>query len=246
MICGDPWSLVICPSSPGFWSLLWGQLWICAPGPFHWSSPIHASVQSFSWICPHCFICKLGTLSGKKKLECKLKSLQCEKMPRNAMRATGWMTPVCLHTWGCATVAGVSCVSIRVLWDASLLLYCWNPHFELESHILWQLHCWWSVVHMTEEVWKVHVSAGPQSGFRCNLGAFVLFQGKLDALWILLRKGYDRVSVMRPQPGDTVGFINSIAYTRSFSFSLSASDCWAGITPDNESSYHFMLWQIRY
>ncbi|KAG8518730.1 Anthrax toxin receptor 1, partial [Galemys pyrenaicus] len=27
--------------------------------------------------------------------------------------------------------------------------------------------------------------------------------GKLDALWVLLRKGYDRVSVMRPQPGDT-------------------------------------------
>uniref|UniRef100_A0A8D0L6B6 Anthrax toxin receptor 1 n=1 Tax=Sphenodon punctatus TaxID=8508 RepID=A0A8D0L6B6_SPHPU len=30
-------------------------------------------------------------------------------------------------------------------------------------------------------------------------------KGKLDALWILLRKGYDRVSVMRPQPGDKVG-----------------------------------------
>ncbi|NXL24981.1 ANTR1 protein, partial [Setophaga kirtlandii] len=31
---------------------------------------------------------------------------------------------------------------------------------------------------------------------------FVSPQGKLDALWVLLRKGYDRVSVMRPQPGD--------------------------------------------
>uniref|UniRef100_A0AAY4BP36 Anthrax toxin receptor 1 n=1 Tax=Denticeps clupeoides TaxID=299321 RepID=A0AAY4BP36_9TELE len=29
-------------------------------------------------------------------------------------------------------------------------------------------------------------------------------KGKLDALWVLLRKGYDRVSVMRPQPGDRV------------------------------------------
>ncbi|KAG2469542.1 ANTR1 protein, partial [Polypterus senegalus] len=29
-------------------------------------------------------------------------------------------------------------------------------------------------------------------------------KGKLDALWVLLRKGYDRVSVMRPQPGDEV------------------------------------------
>ncbi|KAB0380353.1 hypothetical protein FD755_008137, partial [Muntiacus reevesi] len=37
-------------------------------------------------------------------------------------------------------------------------------------------------------------------------------KGKLDALWVLLRKGYDRVSVMRPQPGDTVGFVNNVAY----------------------------------
>uniref|UniRef100_A0A4W3HCD4 ANTXR cell adhesion molecule 1 n=1 Tax=Callorhinchus milii TaxID=7868 RepID=A0A4W3HCD4_CALMI len=29
-------------------------------------------------------------------------------------------------------------------------------------------------------------------------------KGKLDALWVLLRKGYDRVSVMRPRPGDKV------------------------------------------
>ncbi|KAK3539887.1 hypothetical protein QTP70_015768 [Hemibagrus guttatus] len=27
-------------------------------------------------------------------------------------------------------------------------------------------------------------------------------KGKLDALWVLLKKGYDRVSIMRPQPGD--------------------------------------------
>lgn len=34
---------------------------------------------------------------------------------------------------------------------------------------------------------------------------FLLFlQSKLDALWVLLRKGYDRVSVMRPHPGDKV------------------------------------------
>uniref|UniRef100_I3K0R5 Anthrax toxin receptor 1 n=1 Tax=Oreochromis niloticus TaxID=8128 RepID=I3K0R5_ORENI len=29
-------------------------------------------------------------------------------------------------------------------------------------------------------------------------------KSKLDALWVLLRKGYDRVSVMRPHPGDKV------------------------------------------
>uniref|UniRef100_A0A672KFY8 Anthrax toxin receptor 1 n=1 Tax=Sinocyclocheilus grahami TaxID=75366 RepID=A0A672KFY8_SINGR len=32
-------------------------------------------------------------------------------------------------------------------------------------------------------------------------------KGKLDALWVWLRRGYDRVSVMRPQPGEKV--INS-------------------------------------
>ncbi|XP_062913052.1 anthrax toxin receptor 1-like isoform X1 [Mobula hypostoma] len=33
-------------------------------------------------------------------------------------------------------------------------------------------------------------------------------KGKLDALWVLLRKGYDRVSVMRPRPGDKGRCIN--------------------------------------
>uniref|UniRef100_A0AAY4BNS2 ANTXR cell adhesion molecule 1 n=1 Tax=Denticeps clupeoides TaxID=299321 RepID=A0AAY4BNS2_9TELE len=35
-------------------------------------------------------------------------------------------------------------------------------------------------------------------------------KGKLDALWVLLRKGYDRVSVMRPQPGDRVISVSSL------------------------------------
>ncbi|XP_028269696.1 anthrax toxin receptor 1 isoform X2 [Parambassis ranga] len=33
-------------------------------------------------------------------------------------------------------------------------------------------------------------------------------KSKLDALWVLLRKGYDRVSVMRPHPGDKGRCIN--------------------------------------
>ncbi|XP_075063500.1 anthrax toxin receptor 1 [Mixophyes fleayi] len=33
-------------------------------------------------------------------------------------------------------------------------------------------------------------------------------KGKLDALWVLLRKGYSRVSIMRPQPGDKGRCIN--------------------------------------
>ncbi|KAM9463541.1 anthrax toxin receptor 1-like isoform 2-T3 [Salvelinus alpinus] len=31
-------------------------------------------------------------------------------------------------------------------------------------------------------------------------------KGKLDALWVLLSKGYDRVSVLRPHPGDKIRF----------------------------------------
>lgn len=38
----------------------------------------------------------------------------------------------------------------------------------------------------------------------CLCVCVVIFQGKLDALWVLLKKGYDRVSIMRPQPGDKV------------------------------------------
>lgn len=36
------------------------------------------------------------------------------------------------------------------------------------------------------------------------LSVFIFTQGKLDALWVFLRRGYDRVSVMRPLPGDKV------------------------------------------
>lgn len=34
--------------------------------------------------------------------------------------------------------------------------------------------------------------------------SFWVLQGKLDALWALFRRGYDQVSLMRPQPGDQV------------------------------------------
>lgn len=33
---------------------------------------------------------------------------------------------------------------------------------------------------------------------------FFSIQGKLDAIWALFRRGYDQVSLMRPQPGDHV------------------------------------------
>uniref|UniRef100_A0A3B5A1Y7 Anthrax toxin receptor 1 n=1 Tax=Stegastes partitus TaxID=144197 RepID=A0A3B5A1Y7_9TELE len=44
-------------------------------------------------------------------------------------------------------------------------------------------------------------------------------KSKLDALWVLLRKGYDRVSVMRPHPGDKVRKTPNPLSTQSFSFS---------------------------
>lgn len=41
------------------------------------------------------------------------------------------------------------------------------------------------------------------------LSVFIFAQGKLDALWVFLRRGYDRVSVMRPLPGDKVRSVKS-------------------------------------
>ncbi|XP_077352915.1 anthrax toxin receptor 1 [Festucalex cinctus] len=43
-------------------------------------------------------------------------------------------------------------------------------------------------------------------------------KGKLDALWVFLRRGYDRVSVMRPHPGDKGKCIN---FTRNKSYPAS-------------------------
>ncbi|NXG47439.1 ANTR1 protein, partial [Psilopogon haemacephalus] len=38
-------------------------------------------------------------------------------------------------------------------------------------------------------------------------------KGKLDALWALVRRGYDQVSLMRPQPGDKVSCHKYIVIT---------------------------------
>lgn len=46
--------------------------------------------------------------------------------------------------------------------------------------------------------------------------SWVFLQGKLDALCVFLRKGYDRVSVMRPHPGDKVKHL----FNRSLSLRL--------------------------
>lgn len=47
----------------------------------------------------------------------------------------------------------------------------------------------------------------PHSPIMCHLNhPFSLAQGKLDAIWALFRRGYDQVSLMRPQPGDHVSY----------------------------------------
>lgn len=40
---------------------------------------------------------------------------------------------------------------------------------------------------------------------------FCFPQGRLDALWALLRQQYDRVSLMRPQEGDEVCMWGAVA-----------------------------------
>ncbi|XP_011895064.1 PREDICTED: anthrax toxin receptor 1 isoform X4 [Cercocebus atys] len=54
-------------------------------------------------------------------------------------------------------------------------------------------------------------------------------KGKLDALWVLLRKGYDRVSVMRPQPGDTIQLLHGLAIKKSIG---------AHWKPENSFEFH--------
>ncbi|KAJ7415337.1 anthrax toxin receptor 1 [Willisornis vidua] len=59
--------------------------------------------------------------------------------------------------------------------------------------------------------------------------------GKLDALWVLLRKGYDRVSVMRPQPGDKPWLLLLLSHSSPdswFSCAISSPDsCSSCATP---------------
>uniref|UniRef100_A0A3B3DBP0 Anthrax toxin receptor 1 n=1 Tax=Oryzias melastigma TaxID=30732 RepID=A0A3B3DBP0_ORYME len=52
---------------------------------------------------------------------------------------------------------------------------------------------------------KPHTKKPPQSR-----RWYTPIQGKLDAIWALFRRGYDQVSLMRPQPGDHVSFWNLI------------------------------------
>ncbi|KAG9270449.1 anthrax toxin receptor 1 isoform X1 [Astyanax mexicanus] len=60
-------------------------------------------------------------------------------------------------------------------------------------------------VKMPEQEFEVSPSRILNNGMRKPPGPHKWYspiKGKLDALWVLLKKGYDRVSIMRPQPGD--------------------------------------------
>ncbi|TRY99489.1 hypothetical protein DNTS_023011 [Danionella cerebrum] len=60
-------------------------------------------------------------------------------------------------------------------------------------------------VKMPEQDFEAAPTRILNNGMRKPLGPrkwYSPIKGKLDALWVLLKKGYDRVSIMRPQPGD--------------------------------------------
>ncbi|KAL6031494.1 hypothetical protein STEG23_016727, partial [Scotinomys teguina] len=71
-------------------------------------------------------------------------------------------------------------------------------------------------------------------------------KGKLDALWVLLRKGYDRVSVMRPQPGDTLPISNTsikhLLYSHKGSISGMGRDSLKGHCAQHLLSYGVYSW----
>nr|XP_055024352.1 anthrax toxin receptor 1 isoform X1 [Misgurnus anguillicaudatus] len=66
-------------------------------------------------------------------------------------------------------------------------------------------------VKMPEQEFDVPPSRILNNGMRKPPGPrkwYSPIKGKLDALWVLVKKGYDRVSIMRPQPGDKGRCIN--------------------------------------
>ena len=111
-----------------------------------------------------------------------------------------------------------------------------GPLFSVSSEIrdervTYPVTTTWLVLRCSHDRRSMEIPAGlcwPQ----VILVHFFLFQGKLDALWVLLRKGYDRVSVMRPQPGDTVGFSNGVCPQHSHF--LPPCLCGARVTPSEQ------------
>uniref|UniRef100_A0A672P4E2 ANTXR cell adhesion molecule 1 n=1 Tax=Sinocyclocheilus grahami TaxID=75366 RepID=A0A672P4E2_SINGR len=60
-------------------------------------------------------------------------------------------------------------------------------------------------VKMSEQEFEFPTSGTLNNGMRKPISPqkwYSPIKGKLDALWVWLRRGYDRVSVMRPQPGE--------------------------------------------
>lgn len=80
-----------------------------------------------------------------------------------------------------------------------------------------------------------HESSGDENLILSSLP----LQGKLDALWVLLRRGYDRVSVMRPHPGDKVRATQQL--------NKSAFKCTCSIIPwlDVSSWLYISFWHGR-
>lgn len=66
-------------------------------------------------------------------------------------------------------------------------------------------------------------------------------QSKLDALWVLLRKGYDRVSVMRPHPGDKVRNTQWWCQFSSWYSNKASTVCWR--SAKGETLLYQKLWE---
>lgn len=69
----------------------------------------------------------------------------------------------------------------------------------------------------------------------------VFVQGKLDALWVFLRKGYDRVSVMRPHPGDKVRHEDKQHRERHIQHMLPTVTALYGLTQGYAESWKALL-----
>lgn len=70
---------------------------------------------------------------------------------------------------------------------------------------------------------------------------FLVLQGKLDALWALFRRGYDQVSLMRPQAGDQVSRTLNCNPIPSISLPKTWHEIWCTTNHHNDW-YKTIIW----
>lgn len=105
------------------------------------------------------------------------------------------------HRWGI-------CLSDCFFLTSCVLCLSSKAWYKGRKPDIWNIKSW--ATSLTQSVWRNAFALQSEFPEITHVFLFVppsltvSLQGKLDALCVFLRKGYDRVSVMRPLPGDKV------------------------------------------